>query len=476
MAEDSEISLVDSPDAASSAPDLTPKRLRRWFRYRLTRLGFHFLFVALFAMVGGAIRGFNLLLVLAGLLVGVMLIQWRSSRRVIHCGDVTRRTPLEIFADRRFTLRYLVQNRSRFLPMWMVKVEDEMEDLSWPSEDSIARLASAVGFIAPQSTTIATCRCLITRRGRYRFGTPVISTTFPFSLLEARQTVERPLEVMVYPALLTLRVNWQRQLPRAQRGQNVDTSRSSGGDGTFFGIREWQNGDSPRWIHWRTTARLGEPAVRQFEQNVRRRICLLVDAMSDDPMATGASAVENAISLAATMVCEMVGRGNTVCCGVSGASPRLVASQHGVASRTEILQMLADTTVVDRHQANDALQAAVEMVARRLGNRFDLVVLSPRSINNVLATDDASQQDERKSDGTYRNSLRSLLGDWKRRHKLAWVDVTSDTWNQMVVSPDAEPVSNRSGPSRSGPSRSGPSRSDADRTSPGVVNGFGATQ
>ena len=43
------------------------------FRYQLTRLGLHFVFVAAFTMIGGALRGFNLLLVLAGLLVGAFV-------------------------------------------------------------------------------------------------------------------------------------------------------------------------------------------------------------------------------------------------------------------------------------------------------------------------------------------------------------------------------------------------------------------
>ena len=49
------------------------------YNNRLTRLGFHFLFLGSFAIFGGAVRGFNLLLVLAAVLIGALLIQWRWS-------------------------------------------------------------------------------------------------------------------------------------------------------------------------------------------------------------------------------------------------------------------------------------------------------------------------------------------------------------------------------------------------------------
>ena len=49
-------------------------------------------------MLGGALRGFNLLLVLAGLLVGTLVMQWRWSRRSVESIGVRRRLSPEAFA------------------------------------------------------------------------------------------------------------------------------------------------------------------------------------------------------------------------------------------------------------------------------------------------------------------------------------------------------------------------------------------
>jgi len=56
----------------------------------MSRLGWHFAFVGTFAMVGGAIRGFNLPLVLAGLIVGALLMHWRLGRRTIEAIECRR--------------------------------------------------------------------------------------------------------------------------------------------------------------------------------------------------------------------------------------------------------------------------------------------------------------------------------------------------------------------------------------------------
>lgn len=53
---------------------------------------------------------------------------------------------------------------------------------------------------------------------------------------------------------------------------------SSKGDGTeFYGVREYRAGDPLRHVHWKTTARRGELAVREFEREVGAPLVLLLD-------------------------------------------------------------------------------------------------------------------------------------------------------------------------------------------------------
>jgi uncharacterized protein (DUF58 family) len=53
--------------------------------------------------------------------------------------------------------------------------------------------------------------------------------------------------------------------------------RLSAAEAEFYGVREFRAGDSPRWIHWRTTARMGEPMVREFEEPPHDNLVLIVE-------------------------------------------------------------------------------------------------------------------------------------------------------------------------------------------------------
>jgi hypothetical protein len=54
----------------------------------------------------------------------------------------------------------------------------------------------------------------------------------------------------------------------------------------FYGIRSYRPGDSARWIHWRTTARVGTPMVREFEEPPQDHITVVLDALLPDTEAT----------------------------------------------------------------------------------------------------------------------------------------------------------------------------------------------
>ena len=381
--------------------------LRR--KHRLTRLGFHFLFVGAFAMLGGALRGFNLLLVLAGLLVGALIMQWRWSRRSVEAVSVQRRLPTEAFAGRPFRVRYRLHNHSRLMPVWMMRVEDRIEAVDRQDK---AVAACGIGMLSAQRTLIPHYDCVMTHRGRYRFGPVVLMTTFPFSLFRSRQIVDDRSEFHVFPKLLTLSSRWQQRLISRSGGVSTTARRSGPTEGDFFGLREWQTGDSTKWIHWRTTARLSEPAVRQFEQQRRFDSCILVDAFDsggDDRN------VELAISLAATFLVHLVGSpSNRVVLAVAGMQADAVIGGGSIEGKRRMLEMLADVNPTDRPVVDEAARKALQIV----GNTQDLIVISPRSLDQVKQLDP---------------SLSNTIIPWVRRGSFRWIDVSDSSIERWVV-------------------------------------------
>lgn len=383
-------------------------------RQRFTRLGFHFLFVATFAMLGGALRGFNLLLVLAGLLIGAMLVQWRWSRRSLDSMGVQRRMPTESFAGEPFTIRYLLRNHSRLLPAWMIRVEDRIESME---HDIHSAAVSAAGMIPAGRTLACRCECLILRRGRYRFGPMQLITTFPFSLRRSARMVDSAVEFRVFPKILVLQPGWAKRLRSRGGGVATTVRRSGHAEGDFFGLRQWQTGDSRKWIHWRTTARIHELAVRQFEQQRRYDLGIMVDGfVGVDP-----ELVETTISLAASVLVKLMAYpSNRLVVASAGQVNDVVIGGGSDRGKRKILEILADLAPAPKPCLGDAVVTA----HRIAGSAQDVVVISPRSRH-------AAEQDNPE--------LAAALSSWVRRGALLWIDVSQDLESWVVT---RQPVGN----------------------------------
>ena len=375
-------------------------------RVQISRLGWHFVFIGAFAMVGGAIRGFNLPLVLAGLIVGALLMHWRLGRRTMEAIEIRRRLPDEAFAGEPFNVRFLVTNHSAWTPAWLIRVDDRIQapaeatgaglrtrglalllsKVSNATEPLEVAASCGVGFVGSGRTVVASYECLAAHRGKYRFGPSGASTGVPLGLIFLRRFTGDEQSMYVFPRLLGLRRDWRRRLQSRSGGMSTTARRSGASDGDFFGLRSWQQGDSQRWIHWRTTARIGEPAVRQFEQQRKFDLCILVDAYT--PAVSDADReefeqrraiddVETVVSAAATLLTSIVATPtNRVALAIAGARNEVIANAGTRDQLTAMLKILADAEPTP----NPDLVEVIDRVFHSLGKPQDLVVVSPRLV------------------------------------------------------------------------------------------------
>lgn len=414
---------------------MNERAARTRFRYRLTRLGVHFLFIALFAMMGGSLRGFNLLLVLAGLLVGILLIQWRIGRVNIR-GARLQRLPLTgSHAGSELTLRYKITNQNRFLPLWMVRIHDQVtapdqsDAFQEPDSELSTRtpptdVISSVGHVGQSLASRTAAVCCFHDRGCYRVGPLHLSSSFPFSLVQSDQLPDLGADsIYVYPRLLNLRKGWRSLLPPRRGG---DGHRSTGGvqqDGDFFGLRRWQSGDQVKQIHWRTTARVGEPLVRQFEQRNQHQICILVDGRS----VSHQEAFERALEWTATILKELFEQNQRVALLVadrdadSQVLPALSREPGRATGRdlNPLLKRLAiasgETRLVD---VPDGLADTV-LAAKATFRHNDLVIVSTRPMREAIPE---------PADHLAHGVLRQL----KRTGRLAWIDVNDPAVKRCI--------------------------------------------
>jgi uncharacterized protein (DUF58 family) len=195
-------------------------------------------------------------------------------------------------------------------------------------------------------------------------------------LVKATAKLKHFQRVVVWPRLGRLAPSWLGLLDSRRLGRQTTQHRQGPIDGDYYGLREWRPGDSKRWIHWRTTAKLGKLAVRQFEQQQNQDLALVLDLwLPANPRDEDQGRVEVAVSFAATLVDELARRGG------SRLTIALAARQRGhwsaAASPLFARQSLERLALVDAAAENRLAETLSEVVTGLpLGTQ--VVVISTR--------------------------------------------------------------------------------------------------
>ncbi|MEM6778262.1 MAG: DUF58 domain-containing protein [Planctomycetota bacterium] len=408
-------------------------RSRQPTRHRLTRLGFQVMLIGVFGLIGGALNGLNLLVVVAAISFGALVMQWRVCRDMVELTNVERRLPAEIFAGSPARLRYQITNRHRIRPLWLIRIDDPLRRFTGATGYQMIR--TGIGWLSARRTASVDADVTVMRRGRYVLGRWRASSVAPLALSTAWRDQATTMETIdVYPQLLTLQPTWRQRLPARIGSVSSNAQRQGVADDVFFGLREYRHGDSPKYIHWRTTARLGQPAVRQFEQQQRLDLCLVVDAHCFE----GSHDVEIAVSLAATIAVELSGGLTALSVvAVAGESSDAVSSGASREGLRRVLRMLARTQPSPSVDLDATLEYAMELSP----HRPDLMVVSTRSLSEALLHADAM------ADQTSIHAQPSLLRQWQRRSPITWINVADEEIHGWIASDVSDRTNHSEAPS-----------------------------
>ena len=128
------------------------ERTQSLVKYRLTREGFHFLLILLFVLTAAVLRNVSLLIVLAGVMTGLLLLQWRVAFRTLMGLSITRNLPNSMLAGQEVDVHVEIRNSRRWLASWLVVVEDRLARVM-PEQESLTRAGSIiVDEVPPQSS------------------------------------------------------------------------------------------------------------------------------------------------------------------------------------------------------------------------------------------------------------------------------------------------------------------------------------
>lgn len=347
-------------------------------RFRLTREGVHFIGVLLFIFLGALLRDINLLILLAGAMIGLMLLQWRFNTRSLIGLSAERFLPRNAFVGSETHVEVRVVNPKRWLGAWLVLIEDPLAKIL-PNVEKLSEKGTAViDEVPPHGVSSAGYQLTFHQRGRYRIGPTTLSTRFPLTLGRGSRTLDNQVQFTIFPKLGQLSPQVRTLFQREQQG-SAQAARTVGlQEGDFYGLRPWSTGDSKRWIHWRTTARQGELSVRQFERRQRERVCVLLDLHGQVQKKGNASNehVELAISFLASLASATIRQGaERLAVGVAANESFVLPNVQGGVLVEDLLRRLA---VVEARAQPDLVATLQGLTAPLLGNPY-LLVISTRS-------------------------------------------------------------------------------------------------
>ena len=112
-------------------------------------------------------------------------------------------------------------------------------------------------------------------RGRFASSELTLCLNDPLGLESISRPLDSPLAVVVHPRLVELETLFSDAGRFGNDGRRVLLRRPAGFD--FHSVREYEQGESLRRVHWPTTARRGQLMVKELEDSPRDSVVVLLD-------------------------------------------------------------------------------------------------------------------------------------------------------------------------------------------------------
>jgi uncharacterized protein (DUF58 family) len=136
------------------------------------------------------------------------------------------------------------------------------------------------------------------RRGLFLFPAVSLGSAGPVGLFRGNRSLIIPGDLLIYPAYQPLKR--LRILERHEAGRWPTTQVGSGEQ--IIGSRDYRPGDSLRQVHWRSTARRGALVVKEFSNDDRLSLTVVLDLQSPAKADPGKFApFETAVRVAASL-------------------------------------------------------------------------------------------------------------------------------------------------------------------------------
>ncbi len=305
---------------------------------RLTRLGRAFVVLTLLAAVLAVVLESQYVFLLFNTLLAMLLVASTLARRSLRGLRVRRTVQHPIFSHQPFEVTLAFANH-RGLPVACLRVIDG----PWPNErvrhDTVAEVF--VPLVPARGEATVMYRARVFGRGWGEWSHVRIGTDAPFGLFRSELVLPCPGRELVYPRVLPAIA--QVPLEALFAPSESDPRFGSRGSEEFIGLRDFRPGDNPRWIHWKSSARMpSQLLVREFDSPRVRRVVLAVETrVGDADRRKLLRRLENSVSIAASLAGTLVRSTPALTLVTASPEPLVLELTPDSPSAWELLEALA---------------------------------------------------------------------------------------------------------------------------------------
>lgn len=218
-------------------------------------------------------------------------------------------------------------------------------------------------------------------RGGYGFETVRAEGRDSLGITSRTVQIEAKGQLFILPSLTRLRHVAIR--PRRTRVYAGTIPARVGGAGTeFFGVREYQQGDSPRVINWRVSAHQQDVLYsNEFQQERVADVGIILDGrLRTNEFARGHSLFEFSVQAAAALTDALLAQGNRVGLLVYAAFLRWTLPGYGKIQREKILFSLAHA----RPGGSEVFADFQQLPTRLFPSESQIVLISPLHEDDLM--------------------------------------------------------------------------------------------
>jgi uncharacterized protein (DUF58 family) len=298
---------------------------------------------------------------------------------LLYAPDVPRlQIERELSADRvqpgaTVEIKLLISNESARLEEVLV------EDLL-PATLKVMDGETSQTVLLPPGKTLELAYTITAPRGRHEFQHVRVTAVDHLGLFRREALIAVPSSFLVLPEVRRMRQVAIRPL-RTRASSGPIPARVGGPGVDFFGVREYQSGDSLRWVNWRATARQPRRIyTNEFEQERIADVGLVLDARQrHDLFSAGDSLFEHAVRAAASLADAFLRDGNRVALLSYGAGLNWIFPGYGRLQRERILRALAKAQTGE----SDIFETLDYLPTRLFPSHSQIVLVSPLSSDDL---------------------------------------------------------------------------------------------